>query len=208
MKIILALDANTDEVTQRSFKYRRDNVYDTHFAGHNVTQFVAVPPPIRKLVMQEAKKPGLQFITGAGHGNDSVAYTGNSGEVLYQVDEYEAEEVSGKIVHLLSCGIGTELGQDMVNKGCRAFFGYSENFSLKDEAADVFLECDAAIDIGFIEGLTAKEVYERVVALFNQKIELLRQNQQFYAAIWLRFNRDSLCAPSVDSRWGDENASL
>lgn len=206
---ILTLDADHDELTRRSSRYRREKVYTTHFGGHQVTHFnAAAPPPLRNLVRDAAKTEGLQLITGAGHGMESRAYTCNSNEVLYLVDDYDAEEVSGKIVHLLSCGVGSELGPNMVEKGCRAFFGYSEDFSLIDEAADVFLECDSAIDIGLIQGLTAGEVYERVVALFKQRIEEFRQKRQHYFAAWLLFNLESLCAPSKNQKWGDVNARL
>jgi hypothetical protein len=209
---ILTLDGNGDELTQRSSEYRKKNVYDIHFAGHDVTHLGATQPPIRSLVSEEAKKAGLKFITGASHGSEGKSYTGNSAEVLYTVDGYEKEEVSGKIVHFLSCGVGGELGPNMVDKGCLAFFGYKDDFSLKGEAADIFLECDSAIDIGLLQGLTAGEVFDQVIALFNQRIAELRKSKKNYAAMWLRFNRDSLCAPSRNTDgnrpWGDVSARL
>ncbi|MBV8858743.1 MAG: hypothetical protein JOZ02_17565 [Acidobacteria bacterium] len=206
---ILTLDSHTDELTLRSSDYRQKNVYQTHFSTHEVTHFDDVPPPkLRERVNALAKETGLQLITGAGHGMQSKAYTGNSFGVLYEVGKYEKDEVNGKIVHFLSCGIGGQLGPDMVTNGCRAFFGYSEDFSLIDEAAEFFFECDSAIDIGLIEGLTADEVYNKVVALFNQRIDELRQKQQNYAAIWLSFNLESLCAPSLNKKWGDKDARL
>lgn len=208
---VLALDSNSDELTQRASEYRKQHVYPyMEMKGHAVTRFDAIPPPkLRGLISVEAQRPGLKYMTGAGHGLEEKAFTGNSQDELYSVGNFETVEVTGKIVHFLSCGIGGTLGAEMVDKGCLAFFGYQENFAFFAEAADIFFECDSEIDRAFADGETARDVYDRAVRLFDRRIEELRSQQKFFLASWLRFNRNNLCAPSLDEeRWGDPDAKL
>jgi hypothetical protein len=207
---VLALDSNSDALTRRGSEYRKEHVYPhLEELGVDITRFEATPPPLlRELVKAEATKPGLNYITGVGHGKENISYTGNSGDELYSIGRYDAEEVTGKIVHFLSCGIGSLLGTDLVEKGCVAFFGYKENFAFLDDVADTFFECDSEIDRLFADGMTAEVVFNSVIDLFTQRIRQLRNEKKPYQATWLRFNRDSLCAPSRDAKWGNPNAKL
>jgi hypothetical protein len=207
---ILALDSTSDSLTRRASEYREANVYP-HFTalGHAVTRFTAIPPPsLRPLVKAEATKAGLKYLTGVGHGDSNIAFTGNSMDEIFGVGGYDPEEVRGKIVHFLSCGIGDTLGRDLVKNGCTAFFGYKENFALLDDVADIFFECDSEIDRAFAEGEDAQAVFDRVIGVFDRHIRELRAQKKNYQASWLRFNRRSLCAPSKDVAWGDPQAKL
>jgi hypothetical protein len=73
---------------------------------------------------------------------------------------------------------------------------------------NIFFECDSEIDLRFADGLTADEVYQCTVALYDRQIAALRAVGEIYAAGTLEANRHHLCAPSVDPRWGDVAASL
>ena len=163
----------------------------------------------RYYVADEAAKEGLQYITGVGHGFPDT-YTGDYLEPVFQVGHYEAAEVEGKIVHLLSCQSGLQLGPDFVIHGCRAFFGYDVNFSFPTkEKQEVFFECDSEIDKGFADGLTAQQVYERTIALYNERIEALDAEDDLDNAALLETNRDHLrCPSSGGKKWGDTSARL
>ena len=76
------------------------------------------------------------------------------------------------------------------------------------DSADIFFECDSEIDRGFADGLNAKQVHERVNALFNKHINALRQLGSDYKAATLEFDRDHLRGPLSGPQWGDPLASL
>jgi hypothetical protein len=102
---------------------------------------------------------------------------------VYSVGNYSPEEVQGKIVHLLSCETAGKLGPDLVSHGCRAFFVTTKIFrfnSFQMDIADIFFQCDSEIDRAFADGLTAADVYSRVVALFDKNIAALRAQGSDY----------------------------
>ena len=74
--------------------------------------------------------------------------------------------------------------------------------------SDAFFDCDSEIDRAFADGLTAEEVYERVMAHYDQKIRDLENGGHDEAAAALTYNRDHFCAPSVDSKWGNKKARI
>ena len=95
----------------------------------------------------------------------------------------------------------------MINNGAKAYFGYSENFKFTLKYADIFFECDAAIDKGLADGLTAEEVHEKVTALFQERIDDLAEVNGVAAATLL-YNLEILCTPVIDAMFGDRNARL
>ena len=128
------------------------------------------------------------------------------------VGAYAATEVKGKIAHFLSCLTAQQLGPDFVVRGCRAYFGYDQDFVvLSGDYEDYFFECDSAIDLGFAAGLTASEVYVKVAALYRQRAAELRAKGTsggIYAANVLDYDLAHLMCPSTGARWGDVNAKL
>jgi hypothetical protein len=159
-------------------------------------------------VAPEAKKPEVEYLTGVGHGAYN-RYTGDHGNVVFQVANYHPDEVKGKIVHFLSCQTARELGPDFVQNGCCAYFGYDENFTFQMAEKDTFFECDSEVDKAFADGLSASQVYNRVKRLYDQRIAELRTAGKFNVAATLAFDRDRLrCPSSGGANWGDPNARL
>jgi hypothetical protein len=154
-----------------------------------------------------AKKPEVVYITGVGHGSYTT-YTGDHYDPIFSVGQYQAAEAAGKVIHLLSCQTAAELGPDMVASGCKAYFGYDVNFTFMMDDADVFFECDSEIDYALADGLTAGAAYDRARALFDEKIDELDAAGKSYVASILELDRDHLCAPSIDARWGSKQAKI
>jgi len=71
--------------------------------------------------------PQSDIIVGAGHG-DVDAFTGQHEDVLLEVGKYDPKEVKGKVIKLISCQCGVELGPDLVRNGCVAFMGYMDDY--------------------------------------------------------------------------------
>lgn len=205
---VLGIDSNYEPVTLAAYQYREANVYPYLQAkGFQVTKLQG-PLARRYYVAPEAKKPEVDYMTGVGHGSYDL-YTGDHGDVIFQVGNYHPDEAKGKIVHFLSCQTARGLGPDFVANGARAYFGYDENFSFTMPEKDTFFECDSEIDRAFADGLTAAQVYDRVRKLYDQRIADLRAAGKLREAATLEFDRDHLrCPSSGGSRWGDARAKL
>ena len=147
---MVAVDSNYEPVTEAAFRYREREVYP-HLVtkGWKLSKWQG-PLARRYYVAPEVKKPEVEYITGVGHGAYDL-YTGHFGDPIFQVGNYQPEEATGKIVHFLSCQTGRRLGPDFVAHGCRAYFGYDENFTFHFEEAEIFFECDSEIDLAFAE---------------------------------------------------------
>ena len=81
---------------------------------------------VRRLPFRLAA-PQSDIIIGAGHG-DVDTFTGQNEAVLLEVGNYDPREVKGKVIKLLSCQTGVELGPDLVKNGCAAFMGYTDDY--------------------------------------------------------------------------------
>ena len=204
---ILAVDSNFEQVTKAAYEYRQEYVYPYLEAkGFKIVRcqgFLAR----RIYVAPEAARDATIYITGVGHGSYTT-YTGDYFDPIFDMENYQTEEVAGKVVHLLSCRTAASLGPDLVLHGCRAYFGYDENFTFIMKFSEIFFECDSAIDLRFADGLSAREVFNIVIELFDQRISELESAGHDYVASVLEYNRDHLRSPSVDARWGDPMATI
>jgi len=146
------------------------------------------------------------FITGLGHGS-FTRYTGHNGQTIWEVCKYDPSEVKGKIVHLLSCYTAQQLGPDLIEKGARAYLGYSKAFHLvfttghtatepcrsvlKDQRADAFVKCDSQIPQAIADGATTEKAYIRAYDCFTDSINYWLGVDP-YVAQWLLWDRDCL----------------
>src|SRR5947208_2718103 len=178
---VLGIDSNYEPVTLAGFQYREQYVYPYLLIKGFIVKKLQGPLARRIYVAPEAKKPEVEYLTGVGHGAYNL-YTGDHGDVIFQVGSYHPDEVRGKIVHFLSCQTARELGPDFVRNGCRAYFGYDENFTFYMAEKDTFFECDSEIDKAFADRLSAAQVYARVKALYDRRIADLRAAGKLYVA--------------------------
>jgi len=81
---------------------------------------------VRRLPFRLAA-PQSDIIIGTGHG-DVDTFTGQNEAILLEVGNYDPIEVKGKVIKLLSCQTGVELGPDLVKNGCAAFMGYTDDY--------------------------------------------------------------------------------
>jgi len=71
--------------------------------------------------------PQSDIIIGVGHGQED-ALTGQNEAIILQVGQYDPREVEGKVIKLLSCQTGVELGPDLVRNGALSFAGYKDDY--------------------------------------------------------------------------------
>ncbi len=208
--IILAIDANFDPVTNAPFEYREANVYPhMEEKGFKIVRRQGALAR-RADVAPQARKPNVIYMTGVGHGFRN-SYTGDNQDPIFSKGHYGLEECKGKIVHFLSCETAAGLGPNFVDNGCRAYFGYSDNFTYPPILAEIFFECDSEIDLGFADGLNADEVYQRALARFQHHIDQLKStgdSGDLHNASILEVDLRLLRAPSVSEEYGDKTARL
>jgi hypothetical protein len=208
--VVLGIDSNFEPATQAGCQYRNQHVYP-YLAGKGYSIDLCQGPMAKRIyVAPKAQLPGVAYLTGVGHGSYTT-YTGHFYDPIFQVGNYSAAEPRGKIVHFLSCETARDLGPDFVRNGCRAYFGYDEDFVFVPAVQDVFFECDSEIDRAFADGLTAAKVYERVKAIYAQRAADFRAQGKQREAATLESDFDCLRCPSsppAPNAWGDTHAKL
>ncbi|MDJ0902844.1 MAG: hypothetical protein QNJ55_28995 [Xenococcus sp. MO_188.B8] len=220
---ILAIDSDYDSITQSAYEYRQKSVYPyLEELGFEV-KYHRGQSARRYLIAPVAQERSIVYITGSGHGHPRE-FTGDYGCTIFKVGHYSKEESQEKIIHLLSCYTARELGLDMAQNGCRAFFGYDDPFYFVLNFSEVFWELDSEIDRAFAEVMSAEEVYDRVSKLYQQRIqeytdmwataimneddregdqETVNVMYELYEVIkHLKGNYRHLCCPSVNPKWG------
>jgi hypothetical protein len=205
--VVVAIDSNHDPATTAAFNYRQQNVYPYLEEKGFVIERCQGKLARRIYVASAARQPNVEYLTGVGHGSYDT-FTGDYNNPIFTVGNYSPEECKDKIIHFLSCQTAAILGVDFVKHDCRAFFGYDIDFVFITKNADVFFECDSEIDRALAEGLTAEEVYDRVYTLYTNRAEESFEQGDLNTFKFLEVDRDHLCAPSVDKRWGKPEAKL
>ena len=72
--------------------------------------------------------PGSDFVLGTGHG-DSDSYSAQAEDIIWKAGQYDKRQTEGKVIYLLSCDTGLELGPDLIDYGqARAFRGFTGDF--------------------------------------------------------------------------------
>jgi hypothetical protein len=207
MATVLSIDSDDETVTAICRQYREANVYAQFDALNQARSPFVGPTARRELVESRLLAGGIDWITGSGHGFPT-RFTGQERVSIFETTGYDPAEVAGRIIHLLACETAATLGTDLVSNGCVAFFGYDEVFVFPDTAPELFLDCDATIDLQLADGKTAQEAYDAAFAAFNRRIAQMQRLGKIWIAAALARNRDHLCAPSIDSKWGDAHARI
>jgi len=205
--IVLGVDSNYEEVTEVAEKYRSKHVYpEFRMQGAEVRR-LAGSTASRADFVRETDKPGIDYITGVGHGNYST-YTGHHGNAVLRVGAYSSYEVKDKIIHLLSCQTARYLGPDTVKNGAVAFLGYIENFVFEMDCCEEFFDCDSQIDHILAKGGTVGESHDACIEKFNFFIDKYAQSGDYRLASVFEMDRDRLRSPVISGDYGNPDATL
>lgn len=205
---IIAIDSNFDTATKMGFEYRNKRVYPwSVLCGYWILRAQGNNANRNYVVSLLNSNQKVFYITGVGHGGYSI-YTGQNQTEVFRVGNYNSSEVKDKVIHLLSCQTARDLGPDFVRNGCKAFFGYIENFAFTLEFSSIFFACDSTIDYHFALGRSAEQVYIITIGVYNAGINYLNDNGHFYVASLLYDDLNYLRCPSSDVKWGDKNANI
>lgn len=199
-------ESDHDSITTSGSNFRKANVHPRFVAKGFGTVSLTGSTNVRSTFETEIKDWSVTYTSGIGHGSPS-RYTGNAGSNLWQVGSYDASEPAGKIVHLLSCLTAQILGPDLVANGANAYFGYHPSFYINWSYPDQFWVCDSAIDYGFALGMTASEVHDLTLYVYNSMITTMTGVHAPTAAV-LTGDRDGLRTPVSGSSYGKKNATV
>ena len=72
--------------------------------------------------------PSSDVIIGTGHGMTDE-YTAQDESLIWKVGQYDPREVKGKVIKLVSCFTGAQLGPDLVANGAKCFMGYDDDLT-------------------------------------------------------------------------------
>jgi hypothetical protein len=199
MRKVLRIDTTWEVLTHEAWDVRRNEVYPYL----TVAGLTLVPPLMKGTIASRAKvaplakDPNIVLITGAGHGKANE-FLGDYNESLFPESVYDPREISGKIVHFLSCSTGAGLGPDFIQKGCRAFVGYNAPFEFDRSWADVFFRCDSQIDLALADGKSVSQAVQAAKERFDVEI----RTSSASIAAELASRRDSLVALGANLELG------
>ena len=165
------------------------SVYDLEGSGaseYNFTNFIKQYDPL--------------YITGIGHGN-AQEYTGWQNKTLLKVG-YNEILCKDRVIYLLSCSTGKQLGQSLINNGALAYLGYKEDFVLfLGKEGEGFGNASNQISFSLITGKNSLEAMEDSIKVWNQNIENADPNTALGRAIikWSLWDRDALIHLGIPS---------
>lgn len=201
----LVIEANFDDITQAAFKYRREHLYP--FLENNRIQVVLLSgrTAVRRRAIAALASQEIHYVSGVGHGKED-SFCGYQNKTIFRIGRYAAEEVRNKVIHFLSCSTASDLGEDFLANGCRAFFGYKEEFAIPfedlaelNDLAETFFGSDAEIDRAFAGGVPLEQILDRVRRKFDENIARLDQRGHREASAALESNRDLLIGLFAES---------
>jgi hypothetical protein len=126
--------------------------------------------------------PQSDIIIGMGHGSKD-AFTGQNEAVILEVGRYNAREIRGKVIKLLSCQTGAVLGPDLIRNGALSFAGYTDDYVWVCDAelgSTPWTDKKAATSLmpvidsinALLDGKTAKEAFEIELEGYSRNAEV------------------------------------
>ena len=142
--------------------------------------------------------PQSDIIIGVGHG-DVDAFTGQNEATILEVGKYDPKEVRGKVIKLISCQTGVELGPDLIRNGALSFAGYKDDYLWVMDAglaSTPWADKMAATSLmpvidglnALLDGKTTKEAFDIELEGYTRNAEA--EEDELIKAC-LEFNRDN-----------------
>jgi len=148
---------------------------------------------VRAKVLDSLKNHDPIWFFGVGHGNSKIFTGQNLNHIFWVCD---CSELRGRIVYLLSCITGAELGPDMINdKKATSYMGYKDVFvwvqsefedPLKDRYGKAFFEPVLEIIYRLADGYTTREAYNASIAKWNYWIDYWTKSEDENAPLVLQ----------------------
>lgn len=176
---------NDDLTLSYLYSYEKEVVRFAQQRGVSVTEFKR-EKATRKVVEKFLKAKNPDLVVFNGHGDENTV-TGYRQEPIIIRGENESL-LDSSIVYSISCSSAKRLGPSAVEKGAKAFIGYSDDFvflfdknrtatPLKDEIAKNFLEPSNALVVSLLKGNNIQESFDSSQKSFQKKIDRLLSSE-------------------------------
>jgi hypothetical protein len=114
--------------------------------------------------------PQADVIIATGHGEPNAFFLQNE-SLVWSVGNYNLREIKDKVIKLVSCQTGKELGPDLVQNGARCFLGYDDDITWimnSEYSFQPWLDPDAKLALmpvidginALLDGKTCAEAHE------------------------------------------------
>jgi len=201
---VVFCENTTDAVTTPAANYRIANVHPVFRNRGFEVVVLRDAGDIRTNFIIEAKKSNVVYLGGIGHGSYNL-YTGHFFNHILEVGTYDNSEVSGKVIHYLSCETGRDLGPNTITKGAKAYAGYTENFVFDWGNANLYWPCDSQFDISMANGKSVEQAVADTYAKFDVAINSVPGTNT--AALLLN-DKNLLRTPVSGNAWGSRTAQI
>jgi len=152
---------------------------------------------VRRMLFQ-LSAPQSDIIIGVGHGDVDV-FTGHNEAVILEVGKYNPREARGKVIKLLSCQCGVDLGPDLVQNGALSVAAYVDDYVWimdSDLASTPWADAMAASSLlpvvdglnALLDGKTAREAFDMELQGYTRNVEI---EEDELIKSCLEFNRDN-----------------
>lgn len=142
--------------------------------------------------------PQSDIIIGVGHG-DKAAFCGHNEAVILEVGKYNPREGEDKVIKLLACQCGVELGPDLIKNGALSVAGYVDDYVWvcdADLASTPWADQMAAASLipvvdglnALLDGETAREAFQVELNGYSRNAEV---EEDELIKSCLEFNRDN-----------------
>ena len=204
-KEIVCFDADHDVASKLVADWRHRKLYPT--LKKNILELRG-NMAIRHYLKEALNNKGVAYFSASGHG-EPEGILGNDGDFALQAGNYNPEEVSGKIIHLLSCDTAQTLGSDCVANGYIAFFGYDFPFTFHGRYLDEFMAPDAEVDVAISNEESVEIAHNNAVKMFeHMEAKLLKAKADFSVIGDLMTNKAHFCSAVKHPRWGDPSCTI
>lgn len=201
---VIFCENTTDSVTQEAATYRKNNVHPVFTKqGYKIISLEGIHDT-RVDFVNELSKKRVVYISGIGHGSYTT-YTGHLFNNILSVGAYNNSEVSGKLLHLLSCETGRDLGPNTVNNGAKGYAGYTENFIFDFKNSSKYWPCDSQIDISLALGRTFEQAINDAYTKYDAAISSVPGT---ITASYLLNDKNLLRSPVSGNAWGSKVAKI
>lgn len=185
--IFLAFDENDDNIG--SFNQGCKEDYQDFLEGkdHSVTYIDSKVLEPNNIEVTIKDNPPFIFAAYSHGGIDGLYVNG----VGYISTGLNVTLFKNSFFYTVSCLTGTALGSELINNGCRCYFGYKTNFN-SWAGYKAFSECANFGLFKFLDGIDSNTVYDLMIEKYNEHIDDLRENNSSIQASLLLENRRGL----------------
>lgn len=187
VNIVLAFDEADKDVGSFNQGCKEDyEIFFSNDSAHSVTYIGSNTLNSLNIQLRIEHLSSFVFVAYS-HGENYRLFSNGEDYISTKVN---VELFKNSFFYTVSCHTGSQLGAELINNGCKCYFGYKTLFNSWLGYKD-FSDCANFGFFKFMEGLTTDHIFEQMITKYNLHIDNLYK-ENFVQASLLRENRDGL----------------